>query len=184
MAKTAAEKQKSYRDRKRNAQAVVTHDSNATLPIDVQADIERMCSENNKGVRSASHSRAAMTDLKYHKMFGGSKEPTGKCLACGGPVQHPSVVKCLKCCTCVPAPQDSPVASDFVGKESPEVHGPLDVYSEARWARLQDKYEWDEVRGVAVRADGVVLVPVPGDPAYKSEVVDAAEIHAHEGTRC
>ena len=70
------------------------------LPPDVQAEIEKHCSENNDGARSASHSRQAMTEraLRYHKEFGGRPKPSGVCLTCGGPVHHPKVVKCLKCC--------------------------------------------------------------------------------------
>ncbi len=42
------------------------------LPLDVQAEIDHMCSESNNGEREASHSRAAMTEraLSYQAMFG------------------------------------------------------------------------------------------------------------------
>jgi len=47
------------------------------LPADVQANIERMCSENNDGIRAASHSRAAMTEraLAYQRIAGRYNEP-------------------------------------------------------------------------------------------------------------
>ena len=73
----------------------------ADLPADVQSDIEHFCSENNDGERSGSHSRAAMTEraIHYQRVRGKPRpRPTGSCLTCGGPVEHPKVVKCLKCC--------------------------------------------------------------------------------------
>ncbi len=90
-----------------------------TLPLDVQDEIEKHCSENNNGEREGSHSRQAMTEraLAYHKEFGtkrGSCEPvtdmsmpgdpeygpTGnnQC-ACGKNTGHTLVVKCQACCT-------------------------------------------------------------------------------------
>jgi len=144
----------------------------ADLPADVQASIERNCAENSTaqtdiGKRAASHNRAVMTEraLRYHKMFGGKPRPTGSCLTCGGPVQHPSIVKCLKCCTGASLP-------GAVAAVKPEPDGPLSVYSPARWAYLQGKeYVWDDDRQIAVRKDGNIGVAVPGDPGYVVEAV-------------
>lgn len=140
----------------------------ADLPADVQASIEKMCAENNNGARAASHSRQAMTEraLDYQAKMGKRPAPTGKCQTCGGPVQHPAIVKCLKCCTGspAPAPNEPPVL---------ESAGPLSVYAVDRWARLQMRdYVWDVDKQLAVRPDGVVAVTVPGDPAYYGAVLD------------
>lgn len=55
--------------------------------------------------------------------------------------------------------------------QQPSATGPLDVYSVARWAYLQDRgHVWDEQRGRSVQPGGqgvVIGVTVPGDPAYK-----------------
>ena len=63
-------------------------------------------------------------------------------------------------------------------EEPNEPIGPLDVYSEQRWAYLQSKgYVWDESsrRGVSTvsgtLATIVVGVTVPGDPAYAMPIV-------------
>ena len=138
------------------------------LPPDVHAEIEKHCSENNNGARSASHSRAAMTEraIHYQRVCGKPRpRPTGSCLTCGGPVQHPSIVKCLKCCTGASLP-------GAVAAVKPEPDGPLSVYSPARWAYLQGKeYVWDDDRQIAVRKDGNIGVAVPGDPGYVVEAV-------------
>lgn len=185
MAKTAAEKQKAYRERQKvtrdgngNAPNVtkseadalpsleslvvdpdkttvqtspdgkrveihetsVKCDTFADLPADVQASIERHCSENNKGERAASHSRAAMTEraLAYQDKMG--KRP-GKGVT---------------------------AVERHVAEPERHVAGPIDVYSPERWARLQAKgWKWGS-DGNAVSPYGKVLnpVPVPGDPAY------------------
>lgn len=136
------------------------------LPADVQAAIERDCAENNGGARDASHNRAAMIEraLDYQAKFGGQPAPTGKCQTCGGPVQHPTVVKCLKCCTGQVAPDPGPTPD-------PAESGPLSVYSDRRWAYLQDKgYVWAEALQHAYSASGLIRgVTVPGDPGYESE---------------
>lgn len=135
------------------------------LPADVQASIERDCAENNGGARDASHSRAAMTEraLTYQRVCGKHQpSPTGACQTCGGPVQHPTVVKCLTCCTgeTLPAPVPTPEPADS---------GPLSIYSDRRWAYLQYKgYEWFHDRDRAEHpTKGTVAVTVPGDPGYK-----------------
>lgn len=151
----------------------------ADLPADVQASIERMCAENNNGARAASHSRAAMTEraLAYQAMFG--KRPgkfaetdriMGRCFGksichtCGGPVQSPKIVKCLKCGTGTPAPKPTPTVE-------PETDGPLSVYSPHRWAYLQSRgYVWDMDTFAAWDANHQTeALPVPGDPAYEAD---------------
>ena len=129
MAKTQAEKQKAYRDRKRNAPVT---NSNSNAPVTVEGN--------------APH-----------------------CRTCGGPVQHPKVVKCLKCCTGSPAPPNT--IAEQVDRDIHEPVGPLDIYSEHRWAYLQSRgHTWDAGRQRSTRpagADVIVGVTVPGDPAYK-----------------
>ena len=143
----------------------------ADLPADVQASIEKMCSENNNGERAASHTKAIMTEraLAYQWSAGNRiVKPTGQCQACGGPVQHPAVVKCLKCCTGTPAPKSNPM-DDVVRQLAPD-SGPLSVYSPDRWAFLQEqKHVWCESLRCSRRPVGsgwVYGVTVPGDPAY------------------
>lgn len=59
-----------------------------------------------------------------------------------------------------------PSATDVA--QQPSATGPLDVYSVARWAYLQDGgHVWVEQRGRSGRPDGLIGVTVPGDPAYK-----------------
>ncbi len=56
---------------------------------------------------------------------------------------------------------------------TPSLVTPLDIYSEQRWAYLQGRgYVWNQDAQRGVRADGVVGVAVPGDPAY-GEVSEA-----------
>lgn len=44
---------------------------------------------------------------------------------------------------------------------------PLDIYSEQRWKNLQSRgHVWDQDKQRGVRLDGIIGVPVPGDPAY------------------
>lgn len=44
--------------------------------------------------------------------------------------------------------------------------GPLDVYSEQRWARLEKLgYKWQG--SVGIKYPDIMAVPVPGDPAYQ-----------------
>lgn len=134
------------------------------LPADVQASIEKMCAENNNGARAASHSRAAMMEraLHYQRVAGKSQpSPTGKCLTCGGPVQHPKIVKCYQCVHGKPVP-------DLELAPEPAESGPLSVYSAYRWEYLQSKgHIWDADRQRSYRPDGICGVPVPGDPAYE-----------------
>ena len=89
---------------------------------------------------------------------------TANCRTCGGPVQHPKIRKCLKCCTGTPAPaRAEPV--------EPEESGPLSVYSPSRWAYLESRgHIWDEQLGRSYRqaeyGTMTIGVAVPGDPAY------------------
>ncbi|MHC4335720.1 MAG: hypothetical protein ACYSUV_18510 [Planctomycetota bacterium] len=55
--------------------------------------------------------------------------------------------------------------------QQPSATGPLDVYSEQRWAFLQSRgHVWDADRRRSFRTagkEGVIMgVTVPGDPAY------------------
>ena len=57
------------------------------------------------------------------------------------------------------------------------VTGPLDVYSEQRWAFLQRRgHEWDDDRQRSLRSGPngttIIGVTVPGDPAYDGVVED------------
>ena len=146
----------------------VTQGGNATLlPTDVLASIEKDCAENNGGARDASHSRAAMTEraLHYQRVCGKPQpKPTGVCQTCGGPVQHPLIVKCFQCVHGKPAPAAGQ-------KTEAEAEGPLSVYSEARWAFLQSQgHTWDDStqRSYRIGPQGTLIkgVTVPGDPAY------------------
>ena len=187
MAMTAAEKQASYRARHHNTVTRVTTDGNgnalvtpdgnapvtvtpcgnAPLPADVLASIEKDCAENNGGARDASHSRAAMTEraLHYQRVCGKPQpKPTGVCQTCGGPVQHPLIIKCFQCVHGKPAPAAGQ-------KTEAEAEGPLSVYSEARWAFLQSQgHTWDAStqRSYRIGPQGTLIkgVTVPGDPAY------------------
>lgn len=150
MAKTAAGNQ----DKTAGAMRAQTSRIRAlmkSLPADVQAEIEKHCSENNNGERAASHSRAAMTEraLAYQDKMG--KRPGTGC-------------NCPECIT-----RDRP---SIASQE--QAAGPLDVYSAERWARLQAKgYYWDPVlhRARRGRDNGSkvpqIAPPVPGDPAYR-----------------
>jgi hypothetical protein len=146
------------------------------LPADVQASIEHYCSENNDGARAGSHSRGAMTEraLGYHRLFGRTSRATGKCQACGGPVQHVKIVKCLKCCTGTSAPSQRVRPKDYADLlGSIEDKRPLSVYSPARWAYLQGKgHVWDDMLKCSSRpgphGGQIIGVPVPGDPAYET----------------
>ena len=92
------------------------------------------------------------------------------CHTCGGPVQHPKIVKCLMCSTGTPAPKiPATLGVLAMGKVLADAGistGPLSVYSEQRWARQNERYIWDFSRGGAYRG-GYELVTVPGDPAYQ-----------------
>lgn len=144
MAKTEAEKQ----DKTAGAMRAQTSRIRAlmkSLPADVQAEIEKHCSENNNGERAASHSRAAMTEraLAYQNKMG---KRLGKGVTCA-------------------------ISPDVRTSDNAE---PLDVYSEERWARLQAKgYYFDPVSHKARRGRGngskvpQIAPPVPGDPAYR-----------------
>ena len=55
--------------------------------------------------------------------------------------------------------------AEQVERDIHEPIGPLDIYSEERWSRLQAKgYVWHD--GQARRPDGVIAVTVPGDLGY------------------
>lgn len=95
---------------------------------------------------------------------------THVCRTCGGPVQHPKVVKCLKCCTGTPSPKVDLNKTIY----PPHPTGPLSVYSPARWSFLQGRgYVWSPDRQRSVKAETgtpegyMVGVTVPGDPAYE-----------------
>ncbi len=64
---------------------------------------------------------------------------------------------------------DAPSVTDLNATiQPPDPVGPLDVYSEQRWAYLQGRgYEWFHDRDLAEHpTTGVKAVTIPGDPAY------------------
>ncbi|HIJ71157.1 MAG TPA: hypothetical protein HPP87_07315 [Planctomycetes bacterium] len=57
-----------------------------------------------------------------------------------------------------------------VGRQVPDEVGPLDVYSEHRWAFLQSRgHVWEGHRSTRPGPHGstIIGVTVPGDPAYE-----------------
>ena len=82
-----------------------------------------------------------------------------------------------------PSERNTPSATDVAqpssatDTESKPVTGPLDVYSERRWAFLQRRgHEWDADRQRSLRSgpNGTTImgVTVPGDPACDGVVED------------
>ena len=118
--------------------------------------------ERSKAYRDAK--RDGVTEETVTRVTKDNEPTVTKCKTCGGPVQHPKVVKCLTCCTGekLPAPEPTPEPADA---------GPLSVYSDSRWEYLRSLgHVWDADRQLSTRTDGprtIIGVTAPGDPGYK-----------------
>ncbi|KKN77681.1 hypothetical protein LCGC14_0358070 [marine sediment metagenome] len=112
MSMTQAEKQAAYRARKSNkvTPPIVTSVTEGVLPADSVLDPLDVYSESrwtylqSRGyVWFPSLQRGRKSDHTLGVVVPGDPayegDGTGQCRTCGGPVQHPKVVKCIKCCT-------------------------------------------------------------------------------------
>jgi len=145
MALTGAEKQKAYRDRKRNAHG--------------NGNAQEIVTRVTKGVTGAESLEAG--NKRYRQ---GVQEVTGVDIG-----EEPSATVGCKTCGCI----DQALVDGECQRCKSELH-PLDVYSPARWAYLQSRgYVWDVDDNVAVLAASssvggqITAVTVPGDPGYR-----------------